>query len=86
MDFSTIRRKLEVGMYANFSELNDDMLLVRDNCYSYNPPGHDARRDCDEVFAFYQMEYEKTVEKWNKSQQLSPSNKKIKLDKSPSRS
>ncbi len=42
------------------------MLLVRDNCNKYNPTGHIARKDCEEVFAFYIQEYEKTLERWQK--------------------
>jgi hypothetical protein len=42
------------------------MLLVRDNCRLYNPPGSVVRRDCDEVFAYYMSEYERILEKWQK--------------------
>ena len=54
------------GQYVDWDDFHSDMLLVRDNCHLYNPPGHEVRRDCDEVFAFYHMEYEKTLEKWQK--------------------
>ena len=57
---------MQSGQYAEWEEYHSDMLLVRNNCHLYNPPGHEVRRDCDEVFAFYHMEYEKTLEKWQK--------------------
>ena len=56
----------QTGQYADWDDFHSDMLLVRDNCHLYNPPGHEVRRDCDEVFAFYHMEYEKTLERWQK--------------------
>ncbi|CAH1781802.1 unnamed protein product [Owenia fusiformis] len=88
MDFGTIKRKLEVGQYQNFEAFHEDMLLVRDNCYRYNPPGHDARKDGEEVFSFYEIEYIKMMEKWsNRHHQISPVGspnvKKLKYDKSP---
>ncbi|XP_070538400.1 BRCA2-interacting transcriptional repressor EMSY-like [Ptychodera flava] len=66
MDFGTVKRKLETGMYRDFNDFNTDMLLVRTNCMKYNPPGHEARKDCDEVFQFYTMEYSKMIDKWQK--------------------
>ncbi|CAN7998449.1 unnamed protein product [Ixodes pacificus] len=47
------------------------MLLVKQNCETYNPPEHEACRDCDEVFTFYLQEYNRLVEKWQKSHLLS---------------
>ena len=58
--------RMQSGQYADWEDFHSDMLLVRDNCHLYNPPGHKVRRDCDEVFAFYHMEYEKTLERWQK--------------------
>ena len=46
-------------------DFHADMLLVRDNCHRYNPPGTDVRRDCDEVFNFYAQEYERTLVHWH---------------------
>lgn len=57
---------LQLGSYGDHEEFHSDMLLVRDNCRLYNPPGSTVRRDCDEVYAFYMSEYEKILEKWQK--------------------
>ncbi|KAK2141441.1 hypothetical protein LSH36_1097g00005 [Paralvinella palmiformis] len=62
MDFATIKRKLEASQYSDLEEFHADMLLVRDNCHRYNPPGTDVRRDCDEVFSFYVQEYERNLQ------------------------
>ncbi len=57
---------LQTGVYSDWDEFHGDMLLVRDNCHMYNPPGHEVRRDCDEVFGFYLTEYDKTLDRWQK--------------------
>ncbi|CAG2251967.1 unnamed protein product [Mytilus edulis] len=87
MDFGTIKRKLlqhykelEMGSCNDYEDFHSDMLLVRDNCRTYNPPGSVVRRDCDEVFAFYMSEYEKLLEKWQKVQFPSPASKKLKFE------
>lgn len=36
MDFSTIKKRLNAGLYTNFKEFNDDMNLVFNNCFLYN--------------------------------------------------
>ncbi|KAL1443963.1 hypothetical protein MTO96_030121 [Rhipicephalus appendiculatus] len=71
MDFSTIKKKLESGQYRDITEFHEDMMLVKRNCQTYNPPDHEASQDCEEVFAFYLQEYNRLVEKWQKSHLLS---------------
>ncbi|XP_064639042.1 BRCA2-interacting transcriptional repressor EMSY-like isoform X2 [Lineus longissimus] len=66
MDFSTIRRKLETGQYSTIEDFHHDMVLIRDNCYLYNPPDHEVRRDCDDVYRFYIPEYERMVDRLRK--------------------
>ncbi|XP_062521203.1 uncharacterized protein LOC134196151 isoform X2 [Corticium candelabrum] len=70
MDFTTIKKKLEAGLYSHYSQWNADMQLVQQNCYTYNPPGHIVRIDCDEVFRFYNAAYEKLVERWQRTPEL----------------
>ena len=84
MDFTTIRRKLQSSLYQNWGEFNADMMLVRDNCYAYNPPGHVIRHDCDQVFAFYRTLYEQTLRNWKEQQNAngSPTTKKPRQDNS----
>lgn len=41
MDMSTYERKLNEFEYANEDQLADDIRLMLNNCYTYNPPGHD---------------------------------------------
>ncbi|XP_022098664.1 BRCA2-interacting transcriptional repressor EMSY-like isoform X2 [Acanthaster planci] len=74
MDFGTVKRKLENGRYDNFADFHNDMMLVHNNCVQYNPPGHEIRRDCEEVFQFYTAEYKKLIERWEK---LSPKKPKV---------
>ncbi|XP_011431725.3 BRCA2-interacting transcriptional repressor EMSY isoform X3 [Magallana gigas] len=80
MDFGTIKKKLEGLSYSDYEDFHSDMLLVRDNCRLYNPPGSVVRRDCDEVFAYYMSEYERILEKWQKAHISSPSSKKLKFE------
>ena len=54
------------GKYRDFDDFHSDMLLVRENCCLYNPEQSAVRKDCDEVFAYYQQEYDKLIEKWQK--------------------
>ncbi|XP_041483515.1 BRCA2-interacting transcriptional repressor EMSY-like [Lytechinus variegatus] len=81
MDFGTIKRNLEAATYQDFAEFHHDMMLVRGNCLQYNPPGHAARRDCEEVFQFYSSEYSKTLDRWQKQLLSMPkSPKRIRAD------
>ena len=66
MDFGTIKTKLEASEYNTPSDFHHDMLLVKSNCCKYNPPGHIVRKDCDEVFNFYEAEYDRFIEKLDK--------------------
>ncbi|KAH7961218.1 hypothetical protein HPB52_005847 [Rhipicephalus sanguineus] len=59
------------GQYRDITEFHEDMMLVKRNCQTYNPPDHEASQDCEEVFAFYLQEYNRLVEKWQKSHLLS---------------
>ncbi|XP_019634873.1 PREDICTED: BRCA2-interacting transcriptional repressor EMSY-like isoform X2 [Branchiostoma belcheri] len=88
MDFSTIKKKLEGGQYSSLEEFHADMQLIKSNCFQYNPPGHEARRDCEEVFNFYLHEYGKLMDKCKTVVVVPKSPKKFKLDvsKSPSKS
>lgn len=36
MDFSTIKKKLNNGLYPNFENFNEDMNLTFNNCFIYN--------------------------------------------------
>ncbi|XP_071509194.1 uncharacterized protein [Diadema antillarum] len=76
MDFGTIKRNLEAGTYLDFGEFHQDMMLVRSNCLQYNPAGHAARRDCEEVFQFYSSEYSKTLDRWQKQMLVVPKSPK----------
>jgi len=77
MDFGKVKRKLEAGEYHSYKSFHDDMMLIKKNCYTYNPEGHVARKDCDDVFSFFENEYLKLLERWEKHH-VSPQ-KKIKL-------
>jgi len=66
MDFTKIKRKLEDGEYESYTQFYDDMSLIKKNCYTYNPANHIARKDCDDVFNFFEGEYKKLLERWEK--------------------
>ncbi|KAK6194536.1 hypothetical protein SNE40_000155 [Patella caerulea] len=85
MDFGTIKKKLESGVYKEFEDFHADMTLVKDNCFLYNPPTSPVRGDCSDVFNYYQAEADKLIEKWQKSHIGSPS-KKTRIEKSPGKS
>lgn len=74
MDFGTVRAKLESGKYQEYTEFHDDMMLVKSNCLRYNPPEHEIHQDCEEVFRFYETEYAKMLERWEKCH-VSPAKK-----------
>ncbi|CAB3992276.1 BRCA2-interacting transcriptional repressor EMSY-like isoform X1 [Paramuricea clavata] len=76
MDFGTIKTKLEASEYSAPAHFHRDMLLVKSNCSKYNPPGHVVRKDCDEVFQFYEAEYERFVEKLDKIYLSAPKKQK----------
>merc|ERR1711884_770302 len=42
MDLGTIKSKLDGGKYLTAEEFADDMRLMFQNCYTYNPPDHDV--------------------------------------------
>ena len=56
----------QTSQYVGWDDFHVDMLLIQENCRRYNPPGHEIRRDCDEVFTFYVAEYERCKDKWQK--------------------
>ena len=57
---------LQTGLYSGFDDFHADMVLVKENCYLYNPEQSAVRRDCDDVFNFYIQEFNKLTEKWQK--------------------
>lgn len=83
MDFATIRKKLEGSQYGQFDDFHADMLLVRSNCFLYNPPNTRVCRDCVQVFNFYQQEIDRLLDKSANKVQTSPAKKVVRLDKSP---
>ena len=60
----------QCGRYENWSDFHDDMMLVKDNCILYNPEGSTVRHDCDEVFSYFDVEYQKTLDRWHKVRQI----------------
>ncbi|KAH9043727.1 hypothetical protein EDB85DRAFT_2138423 [Lactarius pseudohatsudake] len=53
MDLSTMRAKLDSGAYATAEKFRDDIKLIINNCFLYNPPGtpvHQAGLDMRKLF------------------------------------
>ena len=42
MDLGTIKKQLEADHYEDHKEIFADVKLMFENCYLYNPPGHDV--------------------------------------------
>jgi hypothetical protein len=60
----------QTGQYPQFDDFHADMLLVRNNCLTYNPPQTRVYRDCNQVFNYYNQEIDKMLDKsGNKVQQ-----------------
>lgn len=38
MDLSTIKKKMDARLYANPQEFREDIILMCENCFKYNPP------------------------------------------------
>lgn len=38
MDLSTIKKKFDAKQYATPQEFRDDIILMCENCFLYNPP------------------------------------------------
>ena len=49
MDLSTIRKKLDTGMYTRPEQFEADVRLVFANCYAYNPPESDITKMAHEL-------------------------------------
>jgi hypothetical protein len=39
MDLSTVKKKLKLGKYSSISEVTTDLMLIWDNCRTYNQIG-----------------------------------------------
>ena len=52
---------VEAREYVSWEGFHADMLLVRDNCHTYNEPTSQVRVDCDDVFAFFEQEEDKVL-------------------------
>ena len=53
MDLSTVDKKLTAGQYENAKEFEQDIRLMFNNCYKFNPaehPVHDAGKQFEKVF------------------------------------
>ncbi|ORZ38609.1 Bromodomain-containing protein, partial [Catenaria anguillulae PL171] len=38
MDFATVQKKLDFGLYGTIAEFRADLQLIWDNCKEFNPP------------------------------------------------
>lgn len=53
MDLGTIARRLESGFYASAAAVAQDVCLVWRNCHTFNEPGSDVYKSCDEIAGFF---------------------------------
>ncbi|KAI5188843.1 histone acetyltransferase [Nematocida minor] len=54
MDFQTIQRKIEADQYKTFEEMDSDVQLIINNCYTYNPAGSQYAKCAKSLNDFYQ--------------------------------
>lgn len=69
MDISTIKKKLESGVYKSPDDFNNDMLLMFNNCYTYNGPGsvvHEMGKDLQKSYDLLYHEMPMEIVKKNK--------------------
>ncbi|KAJ2724341.1 hypothetical protein GGI07_002020 [Coemansia sp. Benny D115] len=59
MDLGTIKQKLEARKYTSPAEFDEDMRLMLNNCYVFNPPGTPVYVMGQEVEAAYESEWAK---------------------------
>ncbi|GMR32468.1 hypothetical protein PMAYCL1PPCAC_02663, partial [Pristionchus mayeri] len=57
MDLSTIRKKLEYKQYATAAEVNDDIRLMCNNCFSFNKPGDGVYQAGQDLLDCWQKRY-----------------------------
>lgn len=53
MDLGTIARRLESGFYSSAAAVAQDVCLVWRNCHTFNEPGSDVYKSCDEIAGFF---------------------------------
>jgi hypothetical protein len=53
MDLGTIESKLEGGAYTSPAAVAEDVRLVWRNCRTFNEPGSDVYKSCDELAGFF---------------------------------
>jgi hypothetical protein len=59
MDMSTCEKKLYDFEYKSEEELADDIRLMLNNCYTYNPPGHEIRANAIEFDKVFEEQWAK---------------------------
>ncbi|KAI1716235.1 bromodomain-containing protein [Ditylenchus destructor] len=59
MDLSTIKKKMDARQYATIAEFRDDIILMLNNCFLYNPEDQPVNQCGKQLKAFFES-------KWNK--------------------
>ncbi|MFH4979228.1 hypothetical protein AB6A40_005937 [Gnathostoma spinigerum] len=62
MDLGTVRRKLEGKQYATPDEMRDDINLVCENCFKYNPPSDPVHQHGKTLQKFFEEKWRQMPE------------------------
>jgi len=58
MDLGTVKRKLDNNSYDEPEEVYNDVKLMLDNCYLYNPPTHDVVKMGKKLAVVFEKRYD----------------------------
>ncbi|KAI3646818.1 hypothetical protein MP228_009746 [Amoeboaphelidium protococcarum] len=59
MDISTIDRKMSSQQYSNYQQFVDDVKLMLDNCFTFNPPDHPVYNSALNLQKYFNAAYKR---------------------------
>jgi len=66
MDLGTVKSKIKDSMYTHYYEFLNDLILIKDNCATYNGPSHSlteiAENICHQATQYYELNNDEITE------------------------